>query len=154
MNIALNILPKCLLLSMTLWARGQYSNFTDEAAFEPRSAVAKAHVLFICPLLQPSCGHLFSFCLVLLPGCAFVEARTALFKPLFELDAWMPMLVKREEVTWTWETEKAPIPEDNRLIHLGSRLIFTEYSLDTWPYSYTLYHFGCLEGVERWGGGT
>lgn len=88
-----------------------------------QSSVAQAHVLFICPLLQPSCGHLFSYHLVPSPGCAFVEATAAPSKWLFELNAWVPMLVKGEEVIWIWETEKALISEANRLIHLDNQLV-------------------------------
>ena len=53
----------------------------------------------------------------------FEEAKTALSKQLFELHAWMPMLVKGEEMIWIWETEKALVPEANRLIRLDRQLV-------------------------------
>lgn len=53
----------------------------------------------------------------------FEEAKTALSKQLFELHAWMPMLVKGEEMIWIWKTEKALVPEANRVIRLDSQLV-------------------------------
>ena len=88
-----------------------------------RSAVVKVHILSISLLQWPSYEYLSLYCLVPLPSCTFVEAITALSKQLFELNAWMPMLVKGEEMIWIWETEKAFIPKANRLIHLDSQLV-------------------------------
>ena len=68
-HTAFNNLSHNVLLSMSLWVGCQYSSFTDKAAFEPRSAVVKAHVLSISPLLWPSCEHLFTYCLAPLPDC-------------------------------------------------------------------------------------
>lgn len=119
----------------------------------------KAYVLFICPLLQPSCGHLFLYHLVPFPGCAFVEATAAPSKRLFELNAWMPMLVKGEEVIWIWETEEALISEANRWIHLDSQLVNIYWvfirclALFIYMVSFGM-PGGSGEGKVEWGGWT
>lgn len=115
--------PKMFAVFKDPVSQVSHSHSTDEAAFWPRSSVAKAYVLFICSPLQPSCGPFFSYHLVPFPGCASTEATAAPSKRLFELNAWMPVLVKGEEVIWIWETEKALISEANRWIHLDSQSV-------------------------------